>query len=253
MERHPGMCHLQPRSELGEVSEPWGREWQENPLSLPDHSHLPMLLLGDPKSEAGRAASTQINHLIACFLVTNPVSSASAAVACPVKQHESQGNPQQQSWLIKVRISMVGFLHLMAEHHHSYLPAVGMLLAVPLVPQIPGLCFTFPGHLTSCGHSQHHCLKPHVLCVLWLGNTALGAEPPVAWGLWQPMAVSQRSQSHQLSPSFLHAPGLWRAGCRCMSTVNYCLPSGGHGDRAESSRWPPTGSLHHAGQPDHSA
>lgn len=158
------------------MSEPWGREWQKTPLSLPDHSHLPTLLLGDPKSEAGRAARTQINHLIACFLVTNPVSSASAAVACPVKQHESQGIPQQQSWLIKVRISTVGFLHLMAEHHHSYLPAVGMLLAVPLVPQIPGLCFTLPGHLTSCGHSQHHCLKPHVLCVLWLGNAALGAE-----------------------------------------------------------------------------
>lgn len=87
---------------------------KKTPLCLPDCSHLPTLLLGDPKSEAGRAEHTQINHLIVCFLITNPVSSASAAVACPAKRHESQGIPQQQPWLIKVRISMVGFLHLVA-------------------------------------------------------------------------------------------------------------------------------------------
>ena len=86
---------------------------KKTPLCLPDCSHLPTLLLGDPKSEAGRAERTQINHLIVCFLITNPVSSASAAVACPAKRHESQGIPQQQPWLIKVRISM-GFLHLVA-------------------------------------------------------------------------------------------------------------------------------------------
>lgn len=150
---------------------------KKNPSCSPDCSHLPTLLLGDPKSEAGRAARTWINHLIECFLITNPVFSASAAVACPAKRHESQGIPQQQPWLIKVRISVVGFLRLMAgTTTPSYPLPRGMLLAVPLAPQVPGVCFTFPGHLTSCGHSQHHCLTAHVPCMLWLVNATLAAE-----------------------------------------------------------------------------
>lgn len=63
-------------------------------------------LLGDPSLEAGREGCTWINHLKAFSITTDPISCASAAVAWPVKQHESQGIPQRQP--IKVRI----FLHL---------------------------------------------------------------------------------------------------------------------------------------------
>lgn len=231
LERHPGMCHLQPRRELCEVSE----SSKESPSRSPDCSPPAHAAPWRPQIRA----CTQIHHPMARFLIANPVSSASAAVACPAKRHESQGIPQQQPRLIKVRISMVGFLHRAAGTTQGDAPC-----GPTCPPQVPGVCFTLPGHLTSCGRSQHRCPTPHRPGALWLGSAMLGAERRGTPGAHGGFLMEPEPPVHSLLPARSWSPE---------STTNHCLPSGGHGDRAQRSHRPPSGSLHRAGQPDHSA
>lgn len=103
-----GMCHLQPRSGLREVAE---QRAARKPLCAHSAAWRPHV-----------RARTRINCLTACFLITNLVSSASPAVACPVKRHESQGIPQQQPQL-KVRISVASSTS--RWHHHPFLAPRG--------------------------------------------------------------------------------------------------------------------------------
>lgn len=189
----PGPRHLQPRSELWEVPESRGREQPGTPLRSPD-----CCCFETPGQRRAGSTPTR-NHLAACFRIANPLSSASAAVACPAKHHESQGIPQQQPWLIQVRTSC-GFLHLGLAP--PLLPTSRGDLCHPTHPPSPW-CLLHPSW--APGYSQLRCLTCPARC-----------------GLAMPREVG-RGQGHpeplRLQPGCYSSPWQLPDGARATSSL----------------------------------